>query len=277
MFQDIFPHKLENEYTPRAPKDSDFIMPYFRGKLACKIVDDAISLPTVLEYDGDLSKLKYLIAIDGYAIYLLNEEVLIPGYEYHALGDIRRTEPEHMAFAIVTAAHLAYWYESNHYCGRCGAEYEDKGDERALKCPKCGQILYPTIAPVVIVGVTDRDRLLLTRYSQTHGGYKRHALNAGFVEIGESLEVAIRREIKEEVGVNVKNIRYYGSQPWGFSNSVLMGFFVDLDGGDTIKIDENELSEAVWFNREDLPKDDTKLSLTWTMIEAFREKKDCVN
>ncbi len=273
MFQDIYPHKLENEYKPRYPKADDLLLIYFRGKLACRLKQETVELPRVSDYSGDKENLKYLIAIDGVAIYLLNEDEALQGYEYHPLGDIRHTDPEYMAFAIVTAAHLAYWYENNKYCGRCGMKYEDKGDERALKCPKCGQVLYPTIAPVVIVGVTDGDRLLLTRYSQAHGGYKRHALNAGFVEIGESLEEAIRREIKEEVGVSVKNIRYFGSQPWGFSNSVLMGFFVDLDGDDTIKIDEDELSEAVWFNRDELPREDTKLSLTWTMIEAFRENE----
>ncbi|MCL2610926.1 MAG: NUDIX domain-containing protein, partial [Defluviitaleaceae bacterium] len=124
-------------------------------------------------------------------------------------------------------------------------------------------------SPVIIVGIIDGERILLTKYAS---GYDRYALVAGFVEIGETLEDAVRREIKEEVGLNVCNIRYYKSQPWAFSQSLLMGFFADVYGDDNVTIDKRELSEATWFHREDIPKGYTTISLTWTMIEAFRNK-----
>ncbi|MFI3209388.1 MAG: NAD(+) diphosphatase, partial [Eubacteriales bacterium] len=96
-------------------------------------------------------------------------------------------------------------------------------------------------------------------------------LVAGFCEIGESVEATIRREVLEEVGVHVKNIRYYNSQPWGFSESLLLGFFADLDGENTVTLDTEELKEAVWMNREDVPDDkENGLSLTYTMMQAFK-------
>jgi NAD+ diphosphatase len=135
-------------------------------------------------------------------------------------------------------------------------------------CPHCGVTTYPNISPVIIVGVTDGDHLLLTRYAQ--GEYQKHALIAGFVEIGETLEDAARREVQEETGLCIKNLHYYKSQPWAFSESLLAGFFAEVDGSTDVHVDQVELSEAIWFSRETLPLEDTTLSLTWDMIETFR-------
>lgn len=121
---------------------------------------------------------------------------------------------------------------------------------------------------LVMAAVTDGDKILVTRYAGRE--YKGLALNAGFVEIGESLEGALKREVMEEVGLNVKNIRYFGSQPWGFSDSVISGFFVDLDGSNKVKLDRNELAEAVWILREEIPPQNTDISITSAMLEAFR-------
>ena len=114
----------------------------------------------------------------------------------------------------------------------------------------------------------DGDRLLLTKYSGR--AYKRYALIAGFNEIGESIEDTVRREVMEEVGLKVKNIRYYKSQPWSFSETLLMGFYCDLDGSAEIQLDTEELSEGVWMKREEIPKPVSDISLTSEMIERFR-------
>ena len=137
-----------------------------------------------------------------------------------------------------------------------------------LRCPVCGHTVYPKISPAVIVGVKDGDRLLLTKYSGR--AYKRYALIAGFNEIGESIEDTVRREVMEEVGLKVKNIRYYKSQPWSFSETLLMGFYCDLDGSAEIQLDTEELSEGVWMKREEIPKPVSDISLTSEMIERFR-------
>ena len=140
-----------------------------------------------------------------------------------------------------------------------------------LHCDECGNSVYPKIAPAVIVGVTDGDRILMSKYSGRD--YTRYALIAGFTEIGETAEETVAREVMEEVGLKVKNIRYYKSQPWGSECDLLLGFYCDLDGDDKITIDENELSEAEWFHRDEMNVEDDGISLTRAMMTAFKERK----
>ena len=147
----------------------------------------------------------------------------------------------------------------------------DSDTERARICPACGLTLYPKISPAVIVAVTDGDRLLLTKYQGR--AFKRYALVAGFNEIGESIEDTVRREVLEETGLRVKNLRFYKSQPWVFTDSLLMGFYCELDGSDRITIQESELSEAGWYARDEIPSDHSNISLTGEMIERFRSGK----
>ena len=186
-----------------------------------------------------------------------------------ALGD------QSIAFGAATAVQLAQWYSLHRFCGKCGVETVLSTTERAIICPKCGHVYYPRISPVVIIAITDGDRLLLTRY--TRGYVKRHALVAGFVEIGETLEDAIRREVMEEVGLKVKNIRYCESQPWAFSSSLIAGFFADVDGSSEVRLNtdgKDELAEGVWIRREDLEIEDTTVSLTWDMVKRFKEGRE---
>ena len=141
-----------------------------------------------------------------------------------------------------------------------------------MRCPKCGQMEYPKICPAVIIAVTDNNRLLLSKYAGRT--YKRYALLAGFTEIGETLEETVKREVMEEVGLRVTNIRYYKSQPWSFSDTLLAGFFCDLEEPGQIRLDENELALAEWFEREDIPlEDDEHASLTHEMIRYFNDQE----
>ena len=133
-------------------------------------------------------------------------------------------------------------------------------------------MIYPRIAPAVIIAVTDGDRLVMSKYAGR--SYTRFALLAGFIEIGETAEEAVAREVMEEVGLKVKNIRYYGSQPWGIAGNLSIGYFCDLDGDDTIRIDENELSEAGWYHRDSLPAKDDGISITREMIRIFGENRE---
>ena len=144
--------------------------------------------------------------------------------------------------------------------------------ERLMRCPDCGQMEYPKICPAVIVGVTDHDRIVLTKYAGR--AYKKYALIAGFAETGETIEDTVRREVKEEVGLHVKNIRFYKSQPWSFSDTLLMGFFCELDGSDKIKMDEEELAVAQWCNREEVPVQEEDISLTSEMMCIFRQGRE---
>ena len=130
------------------------------------------------------------------------------------------------------------------------------------------------VSPAVIIGLIDpeRDRILFTKYADRD--YKKYALIAGFSEIGETLEQTVAREVKEEVGLSVKNIRYYKNQPWAFTGTLLVGFFAELDGADDITLEEDELGEATWFTRENIPPTDNDISLTAEMMEVFRRGEE---
>lgn len=142
-----------------------------------------------------------------------------------------------------------------------------------MYCPECHQMEYPKISPAVIIAVMDGSRLLLSKYADRE--YKKYALLAGFAEVGETLEETVRREVMEEVGLKVKNIRYYKSQPWSFTDTLLAGFFAELDGAAEITLDRQELAVAEWFEREELPVKYEDCSLTNEMIIAFKEKRWC--
>jgi NAD+ diphosphatase len=133
-------------------------------------------------------------------------------------------------------------------------------------------MIFPRISPAVIIALIDGDRLMLSKYAGR--SYTRFALLAGFIEIGETAEEAVAREVMEEVGLKVKNIRYYKSQPWGIAGNLSIGYFCDLDGSDEIHLDEQELANAAWFDRSDLPAKDDGISLTREMVRIFEEGRE---
>ena len=195
-------------------------------------------------------------------------------YAWKTPTDIRAMEPMHQAFAAITAVQLWRWRQSRQFCGRCGAKTEDSKIERALVCPVCGQTEYPKISPAVIVAITNGDKLLMSRYRVNHSTYRGYALIAGFVEIGETFEETVRREVMEEVGLKVKNIRYFKSQPWAFTDTEMIGFFAELDGDDKIRLQEDELSEAGWYTREEIPDDARLISVGTEMKMYFKYGPD---
>ena len=215
----------------------------------------------------------YLFAIDSTGFHWCHvlPQAVLDAAVTAANSDFRRMEPVWLAFACITASQLHGWYHDHQYCGRCGTPTRADTVERAMRCPACGNLVYPTIAPAVIVAVTHGDRLLLTKYARSMNA-RNYALIAGFNEIGEPLEDTVRREVMEEVGLPVKNIRFYKSQPWSFSGSLLAGFYCDLDTDDeTVTLQQDELGEGTWFDRADLPKGESTISLTQEMIERFRQ------
>jgi NAD+ diphosphatase len=144
--------------------------------------------------------------------------------------------------------------------------------ERAIVCPACGRTIYPRIVPAVIVGVTDGDRILMTKYAGRSIPF--YALIAGFTEIGETFEETVAREVMEEVGLKVRNIRYYKSQPWAIADDILAGFYCDVDGDTTIRLDTSELKEGVWMKREEVVLQPDDYSLTNEMMLMFKEGRE---
>lgn len=278
MLQDIHPHCFDICYRHREPRDGDYAIVARDGLLLLAEDGDRQLIPSVQtaaalaagsETAGRPEPI-YLFSIDDAAFHLYSGLAgAADGYGFQDPQCLRNRRPEWLAFAGATGSHLAAWYRKNRHCGACGGPTRQKDGERALACPVCGTVVYPRISPAVIVGVTDGDRLLMTRYANRP--YSRLALVAGFMEAGETVEDTVRREVMEEVGVRVRNIRYYKSQPWPFSESVLMGFFADLDGPPDITLDRTELQEAVWLRRDEIPPNESLISLTAEMIDRFRQ------
>lgn len=254
-------------YLPRAPRAGRDVLLSFRDGA---LLFDGETLPRLTDGMVQDGGLRYLFSISEVAFFLAETPLAEEGaLHYGSTRALRRLAPQWLAFGGMTGYHLADWYAANRYCGACATPLEHKGDERAMVCPHCGRVYYPNISIAIIVGILDGDRILLSRYA--YGAYKSHALIAGYVEIGETLEDAVRREVMEEVGLNVKNIRFYDDQPWGFSRALLVGFFADLDGASGVQLERSELSEAIWVARDEMPTSDPRISMTAKMMEAFRK------
>ena len=293
MIQDILPDIYHNEFDPDAgmPDPSDTVLMYRGRSVLCRM-DDAGGpvFPTALEVrehaDPGTGRYTYLFSItirsgEGpervrrYFLYTPDEETedLLPGYGFENLRILRNPGSKRDCFAAETGYHLALWYTNNRFCGRCAARMMPSKTERAMVCPACGNTVYPRISPAVIVGVTRGDKLLMSRYAGRE--FADFALIAGFCEIGETVEQTVQREVMEEVGLKVSNIRYYKSQPWGFDGGLLMGFYCDADGQDEIKVDEDELSEAAFYDRKSITGQRVKdISLTSEMMLCFRDGKE---
>lgn len=273
MIQDIAPNQLFLSYDLHEPSAASRIC-IFSGPriLAAQTQPNQFSLPRFCELPVEKENCQFLFSISNtdYFFYTKNLSVLGGDDTYLSLRHLLSAAPQVQAFAAVTAWHLARWYQDNRYCGRCGHPTAPHRQERALQCTKCGNIIYPRINPAIIVAVTDGDRLLITKYAANRGPTRFFALIAGFCEIGEAPEDTVRREVLEEVGLRVKNIRYYASQPWGIDGNLSLGFIADLDGSDAIQIEEDELSQALWVKREEVPQRGNTLALTAEMMEAFR-------
>lgn len=268
MIQNIAPAVYSNAYPyGRAPRGEDFLLVFNeKGFLSSRLTGEP-PFPTFAALGDKAPEAFPLISIDDRVLYMARGEEPPTGFEMHHFGELMHALPKPWSFAAVTAGHLAGWYWDNRFCGRCGHPTEPGKTERSLVCPHCGNTIYPKISPVVIVCVTDGDRVLLTRYAGRD--YTHYALVAGFCEIGECPEDTVRREVMEETGLRVKDLRYWGSQPWGLSSSMLLGFFAHLDGSPEITVDRSELSYAGWFTRDELDLKDDGISLTRSMIVAF--------
>lgn len=271
MIHEIEPSIFDNAFRREAP-DMDSLILFIRDNGVCiKESKEGICFPLFGELEPQRASYTYLFSVDGTKYFLAPAIEPQGGYSYQDLMEFRYKQPKRFAFAAATACHLFHWYSRSCYCGCCGAEMVHDAKERMMRCENCGNLAYPKISPAVIVGVTDDDRLLMTKYSGRL--YKRYALIAGFAEIGEPIEDTVKREVLEEAGLRVKNIRYYRSQPWPFSDSLLMGFYCDLDGSDKITLDENELECAEWIRRCGIDVEPDGISLTNEMIVYFRNNQ----
>ncbi|NCB41378.1 MAG: NAD(+) diphosphatase [Clostridia bacterium] len=274
MIQEIGPKIFDNHFKNKTAETSDLFLSYEGDTILIHEGKEKLWYPSFadfqLAYPNIMNGAQYLFSIDDMNYFLVDEQGLdsLEGWVYVSINRFRSETKYWRSFAGVVGLELKHWYDNHGFCSRCGKLTVHSDKERMLYCESCGFQTYPTISPCVIVGVHNQNRLLLTKYAGRP--YTNYALIAGFVEIGETLEQAVRREVKEEVGLCVKNLKYYKSQPWPFTDTLLVGFFAELKGDDTIVLQEDELSLGLWIEKEDIPPSESKISLTSDMMEAYR-------
>ena len=285
MIQDIGEQSFRIEYIDRAPDSNSKVMFFNNGKLLVIHVSEKehdIDYPEYDKISEQCKELTYLFSLDDTAYFrcelkeneaeiirqTLSQKGMRATFENRSF--FRQVRPNALALVSITGMHLNGWYEKTVFCGACAHKLIHDTKERMMRCPSCGNMIFPRINPAVIVAVTHEDKVLVTRYKDRE--YKNLALIAGFNEIGESLEETVRREVMEEAGIKVKNIKYYKSQPWGFADNILVGYFCEADGNTDIVMDEEELSMAKWIKRSEIPINTESFSLTWEMINSLVDK-----
>ncbi|WP_227497923.1 NAD(+) diphosphatase [Marinobacter santoriniensis] len=202
-------------------------------------------------------------------LYVAEISELPPEAEPVSLREALLAGEEAPAALLSTGLQVLQWWRDHRYCGRCGQETGLHARERAKWCDACGIPWYPRIAPCVIVVIRKQDRFLLAKNARV----KRHfySLIAGFVEAGETLEEAVAREVLEETGLTVNNIRYQGSQPWPFPHQLMVGFFADYVDGSLV-LQEDELSDAGWFAPGDTPPIPPETTIAGRLIQAMERE-----
>jgi NAD+ diphosphatase len=188
------------------------------------------------------------------------------GYRWSALMALGVQWPTDEWALAGRAVQLVEWRRTNRYCGRCGTATVGAPDERAVRCPACGLLAYPRLAPAVIVLVRRGDRALLAAGRNFPNGMQ--SALAGFVEAGENLEEAVHREVAEEVGIRLRDLHYFGSQPWPFPHSLMVAFTAEWAGGD-IEVDGSEILHAAWRSADDLPPIPGSMSIARRLIDQW--------
>lgn len=247
---------------------------FHKDHLLTKINSDRFTIPDALDLEAlqiSPSCKMYLGSLDGqpcFAGALEPSSSFDSGFKLNSLRTLFGIVPDTLIWIAGRANQLLHWNLTHRYCGKCGHKTEDKPDERAKICPRCQHVNYPRLSPAVIVAILKKNRIRLARNRKFKAPF--YSVLAGFVEPGESLEECVIREIKEEVGITVKNVRYFGSQPWPFPDSLMIAFVSDYAEGEIV-VDGSEIIEAAWFSKDELPQIPPKFSIARQLIDWFTE------
>jgi NAD+ diphosphatase len=274
MIHEIHPHSFSNQFLVLHEIGlDDFVFHFHEDHLLLKTTPDGFEIPRKRDIPGfsDTLKKKFLFSFNQVPCFLVFNlpETTDSSLIYKEIGIFRSLKQKEILWISQVGYQLMNWLLLNKYCGKCGAETREKPDERALICPACNTIVFPRISPAIIVAILCNDKILLA-----HGkGFPEnwYSLVAGYADIGESLEETVAREVREEVGLQISHIRYYKSQPWPFSGSMMIGFFADAESHQEIRVDNREITHADWFTRGNLPNHPPGLSIAGEMIDRFEQ------
>ena len=271
---------MPNEYQPLVTPPAERNEPalwfaFHRGEMLIVQSDDEAQLPCCLDLSElGLSTVRslYLGTYRGrhcYASELEHANALPVGHELQGLRALFGNVDETLAALAGRAFQIMEWDRNHQYCSRCGTPTEARREERSRTCPKCKYTTYPPISPAIMILITRGREILLARKPEWVP--KRFSALAGFVEPGETLEDTVRRETREEVGVEIENLRYFGSQPWPFPHSLMIAFTADYASGE-VRPDGVEIEEARFFDVEQLPNLPQRISISRRMIDAVAAK-----
>lgn len=247
----------------------------FKGDhLLIKKDEDALIVPTESELKEEYMKKSYKFFIGELDLpcYAVEADELLPipeDYVFQELYNCRSYYREKNFRMAGRAFQILNWNRNHQYCGACGTLLEPMKQDKSKTCPQCGKIIFPEISPAIIVAIFRENKILLAH----NGNFPEnlYSLIAGFVELGETLEEAVKREIEEEVGVQVKNIQYFESQPWPFPNSLMLGFTAEWAEGE-IKVDGEEIIDANWYTPDNFPGLPGEGSIARRIIEWYVER-----
>jgi NAD+ diphosphatase len=276
MINEISPQRFNNTFSnPNEINDKDFVFCFKQDSLMLKMKGEEVELPRKKDISSitDLTKRTFLFTIDSVSCFLIWDFPVLDEkqFVFKNIHFFRTFEHKEIAWGCIVSFQLMNWYAQNRFCGKCGSATVEKPDERAVICPNCSHTVYPKISPAIIVAIVSGENILLASNSNFRSNW--FSLVAGYADIGESLEETVIREVKEEVGIDVRNIRYYKSQPWPFSGSMMIGFIAEADSKQKIQVDNSEITEAKWFTRSNLPNHPSALSISGELIELFEKGK----
>jgi len=269
MLHEISPSLFDNKYfNYNEIVDDDYLLCYRDNEVLLKKSGDEYEIPRKSDFAENIEAPVYLFSINSNHCFGISEsQVNHDSFEFHDIFILRNLKNKELAWMGSVGHQLMTWYTNNQYCGRCGTKTEFKKEERASVCPNCSLVNYPKISPAIIVAITCNNKILLAKGRHYKGDF--FSLIAGYVDIGESIEETVAREVKEEVGLDIKNLKYFKSQPWPFSASVMLGFTAEADDAQPIVIEEAEIKEAGWFERGNLPLHSSGVSISGVLIAAF--------
>jgi NAD+ diphosphatase len=269
---------IYNRYSPSKPENIDKSSSYWFvfkiNELLVEINDKEIKIPHRNNWEElNISPIRtqYLGTLKDNPCYSAEVDYKTnspDGMEFRDLKSLYDDLEEDIFLLAGKASQIVRWDRNHQFCGRCGTSTEKLNDEIAKICPECGFKSYTRLSPAVITAIIKDGKILMAKH-----GYRgdMYGLIAGFVEPGETIEEAVRRETMEEVGLKVKNIKYFGSQPWPFPNSLMIAFTADYESG-AIQVDGNEITSARWFTTDELPRIPSKMSIAGELIEWFIKK-----
>ncbi|KAM3116356.1 NAD(+) diphosphatase [Phormidesmis sp. 146-33] len=262
--------------TPPPDSQPAYWFAFVGNKLLVHLTATASEIPKLT----DLSEIglkpirtQFLGTLDGspcYSAELDKATIAPPDLTFQGLRELYEMVDEDLFSLAGRAVQIMEWDRTHQYCGHCATPMIQIECDRAKRCPACGLVNYPRLSPAIIVLISRGQEVLLARAPRFRKSM--YSVLAGFVEPGESLEETVVREVREEVGIEIKDIRYFGSQPWAFPNSLMIGFTATYASGEIV-IDPKEIAEAAWFHKHNLPEIPSKISIARKLIDYWRSEE----